>query len=89
MVLVFHILVAITSLGYTTYLFLLPSKRKFIAAYSMVGLTLISGTYLVVSTNSPLLQACASGLAYLGIVSAGLAAAHYRLVKQTERSKID
>lgn len=81
MILLIHILVAVSSLGVTGYAFLAPSKLKLRVSYALVALTLASGTYLVLSTNARMVQACLSGLAYLGFVSAGIAAARLRLAK--------
>lgn len=83
MVLIFHIFVAIGSLAFTTYLYLRPSKSKLKLAYSMVATTLLSGTYLVWSTKTPLLQACTMGLVYLSLIAFGLAFAHLKLSKNT------
>ncbi len=79
MIILLHVLTALASMVYTSYLFIAPSKSKFKVAYSLVGLTLLSGTYLVVSRHSPLLQACTTGLVYLGAVSLGIVAAHRKL----------
>lgn len=75
MIVLLHVLIALSSVAYTTYLYFRPTKRKFYAAYGLIGATLASGTYLVISTHSPLLSSCVTGLVYLGIVSAGVFAA--------------
>lgn len=80
MALILHVIIALTSMVYTTYLFVRPSRAKFYAAYALVALTLTSGTYLVVSTHARLVPSCEAGLAYLGVVLSGLVAAHHRLV---------
>lgn len=74
-----HVLIALTSIVYTTYAYFQPSKQKLYTGYGLVALTLISGTYLVVSTHSNMFSACETGLFYLGIVSSGLFAAHHKL----------
>lgn len=79
MTLILHILIALTSLAYAGYVFFSPSKTKLRISYALVTLTLISGTYLVVTMHSPLLSACTTGLVYLSVVMSGLAAAHRRL----------
>ncbi|HSH17748.1 MAG TPA: hypothetical protein VK978_00025 [Candidatus Saccharimonadales bacterium] len=79
MALFMHVLVALSSLVYAGYTFYGPSKKKLRASYVLVVLTLISGTYLVVSTHSPLLTACTTGLIYLTVVLSGLAAAQRKL----------
>lgn len=80
MLILTHVILALSSLAWTTYLYLRPSRRKFYAAYALVAGTLASGTYLVISTHSPLLSSCVTGLLYLGAVSAGLYAASLRSV---------
>jgi hypothetical protein len=79
MIVLLHVLSALTSMVYTTYLLFFPSKSRFYAAYGLVGLTLASGTYLVWSTHVPMLKACASGLTYLVAVSAAMVLARRRL----------
>lgn len=59
---------------------LLPTKIKLNISCGLVAGTLISGTYLVVSTGSALLQACMTGLVYLGVVFAILIFAKHRLL---------
>lgn len=68
MVLPFHIIVALTSVVYTGYVFISPSKFKLNIAYVLVGATLASGTYLVLVNLSHLVSACVTGLIYLGFV---------------------
>jgi len=79
MILPVHIIIALSSVAYTTLLFAHPSKNKFYVNYGLVTLTIASGTYLVISTHARILQACITGLVYVSIVTAGSAAAHYRL----------
>lgn len=82
MIVLLHVLIAISSLVYTTYLLFAPARSKFKAAYTLVALTLLSGFGLIVITHSPILQTCISGLTFLAINSVGLAVAHYRLAAQ-------
>lgn len=79
MLLLIHVVIAITSIVFTTYLFFAPSKSAFYVSYGLVGLTLGSGTYLVLSAHAPILSSCITGLAYIGIVLFGLAAARHKL----------
>jgi hypothetical protein len=80
MMVLFHVVIALLSIGYTTYLFFVPSKKKFYVNYALVALTITSGTYLVWSKPAHIAQACMTGLFYIGFVSVGMAAAQYRLV---------
>jgi hypothetical protein len=81
MILPLHILVALVSVALSTITFLRPSPRKLRASAALVALTLISGTYLVMSTHAPLVQSCVTGLVYLLGVSVALAGASYKLIR--------
>lgn len=89
MLLLLHVIIALSSIGYTTYLFISPSKSHFYTAYGLIGLTLASGTYLVISSHAPMLQSCMSGLIYIGVVLGGIVAAHHRLVSAKVDNKSD
>jgi hypothetical protein len=89
MIVVLHVVIALTSMLFTSYLYFVPSKRNFIVSYILIGLTLISGTYLVVSTSSKLLSACEGGLVYLGSVLFVIAAAQHKYAKALARNKSD
>lgn len=82
MLLVGHIIIALTSLIYTGRTYLRPSKKSLKLSYYLVLATLASGTYLVLSTHAPLTASCITGLIYLGTVSAGLVSAHLKLARQ-------
>lgn len=86
MILAAHITIAIASIAYTTFLNLRPDRSKLNLAYGLVAGTLISGTYLVISMHSALVQSCATGLIYLGAVSANLIAARHKLAKQEQQT---
>jgi hypothetical protein len=84
MILLAHIVIALSSIAYSTYLFFSPSKKKLYASYGLVGLTLVSGTYLVISTGAHVLQSCLTGLVYIGVVSTVIVGARYRLAKNED-----
>lgn len=79
MALVLHITIALASVLLTTYIFIAPSKTTLRWSYALIALTLGSGTYLILSTHTSLVQACLMGLLYLGISLVGVASAHHRL----------
>lgn len=83
MIVLLHVLIALSSIAFTTYLYLRPSKRKFYASYGLIAATLASGTYLVASTHSPLLSSCMTGLIYLGVVTFGVLTAHHKMASQS------
>jgi len=79
MILIFHIVIALSSLVYTTYVLFSPSVRKLQVSYALVGLTLATGTSLVIAHPSHLLQGCTTGLLYVGIVTVGIVSAHRKM----------
>ncbi len=86
MILLTHIVIAIASILYTTYVVISPTLTKIRASYGLIALTLISGTYLIISSHAALLQACMSGLLYTSTVTIGLAYARNK-VASTKLSK--
>lgn len=78
MLLVFHILTALVSLIYTTYLVITPSKKGLTAGYILAIATIMSGTYLILSSANPW-QYCLSGISYIVLALVGLAFANKRL----------
>jgi hypothetical protein len=78
MIVLLHVLVALSSVCYTTYLFFRPTKKNFYISYCLIGMTFATGIYLVWSTHSPLLRSCIAGLVYLAVVSFGIGVAQRR-----------
>jgi len=83
MTLIIHLICALSSIVITSLTVFRPSKRKLNLSSASVAATLATGTYLVVSTHSDLLSSCLSGLFYLAVTGAGIAAARYRLARVT------
>lgn len=83
MLLLAHIIIALSSLIFTGFVFIRPSQKRLYFAYALVALTLITGTYLVVLMPAHLAKSCVSGLIYLAFVSAGIVAARHKLVAST------
>jgi len=72
MILIFHIAIAIATVVYATYLFFNPSESKFKMAYLLLGTTIASGTYLIITKPAHMVQTCIEGLIYVGLVSTAL-----------------
>lgn len=70
MVLLTHIVIALSSVIFASYVMMRPSQAKFYVSYGLVAATLVTGTILTVQNASHLLQACASGIMYVSIVTA-------------------
>lgn len=81
MILPIHIFIALSSVVFNTYLWFRPSKAKLKGSYILIGLTLASGTYLVISTGSNILSSCETGLVYICVVSVMAAAARHKLAQ--------
>lgn len=79
MILVFHVLAAVTSLLAAGALYLAPSKNKLHLTYLLTGCMLTSGTYLVIQSSSHLLQACIMGLGMLSVIAFAVMRAHSKL----------
>lgn len=86
MILLMHILIALSSVAYTTYLYISPSPIKFKVSYGLIGSTILSGTYLVISTQANMVQACLTGLVYTGAMSLAVASAHRKFSTQKNKS---
>jgi len=85
MVLLLHLLVALSSVAYTTYILVAPSRTRLHISSALVAATLASGVYLVISSHAPILQSCISGLFYIGFVSVGLISARRKLAGEEAR----
>lgn len=70
MILAVHIFLALSSIILASISTLYPSPSKLYACYGLAGGTLASGTLLVFSSGSHLVEACLSGIFYLAVVSA-------------------
>ena len=86
MLLLLHVVIALTSLAYTGYLVFSPSKRGVHISYGLVAATLGSGTVLIATTKGHMLEACMMGLFYLGLVTFGIVSVQRKLATQEHRS---
>jgi hypothetical protein len=79
MVILIHVIIALTSIVIASFAFFNPTIKKLIVSYGFILGTVASGTYLLVTVPSHILQSCLSGLTYLTIVTIATIAAHVRL----------
>jgi len=82
MVIAIHVVIAISSLLYVSLLALMPKKLKFSIGYLLVGLTIGTGTYIVLKLHQPMLPSCEAGLFYLLVASTLMVVARRRLVTE-------
>ncbi len=86
MIVILHVIIALASIGVTTYAYAQPSLLKLRTAYGLVALTLGSGIYLVANAPSHMVEVCTVGLVYLGVVSIGIVAARAKLAVTIKNS---
>lgn len=79
MTLLLHILIALASVAFASYAYVSPSNGRLKVSYALIGLTLASGTYLVLTSPAHMVQACISGIVYVSVVTVMVLAAHRRL----------
>lgn len=79
MTLILHLAIAFSSIIFTTYILFRPSRAGLRVSWGLIAATLLSGTYLVVSTHSGMLSACVSGLLYATLAATGTITAAKRL----------
>jgi hypothetical protein len=79
-----HIAIALSSVIYTAFVYVMPSKRKLHVSYTLVGLTVATGTALVVMRPAHLAESCLSGLLYLGVAFSGIIMVRRRLARQED-----
>lgn len=79
MILILHIIIALSSVACTTLLLLNPSKNKLIVSYLLVAATLMSGIYLTILNPAQMLRTCMAGLVYASLVTTGIMIARSKL----------
>lgn len=68
MILIAHILIALTSLFITAAAFVRPSQTALKLSWSFVVLTISTGTLVAIASPAHMVQACVSGLIYTAVV---------------------
>lgn len=81
MILLIHIVIALSSVACATYVLISPDKKWLRFSYVLVGLTLASGTYLVLENPAHMVRACISGIIYVGVIITGLVHAGAKLAR--------
>jgi hypothetical protein len=79
MIVLLHVLIALSSIGLASYTFFKPSLNKLLTSYGMMVATVASGTYLLVVLQADILRTCLSGLFYLTITLAVTIATHIKV----------
>jgi hypothetical protein len=84
MVLVIHIIAALSSVGLTGINYVWPSKIRLIVDYGLVAITLATATYLIWTNPKDLVSSCISGITYLTIVLIGILATQRKMARIDE-----
>lgn len=90
MILLMHILIALTSTVVATGTFLKPTTRRLAVSYGFIVATVGSGGYLIVTSSESILHSCLVGLVYVTAISIVTIATHARvrtLALGTEKSE--
>lgn len=83
MIVILHIIIALTSVAGATILLISPSKIKLIVNYLLVGATLASGIALTIADPAQMLRTCTTGLVYTVLVTAGIMMAQTKLQRRS------
>lgn len=86
MILPLHIAVAIASIIYTTYTYFSPSQVKLRVIYALTGLTVASGTWIIATNPTHMVQSCLTGLAYVGAIFFGIALSRHKLAAEQQKT---
>ncbi len=84
MIILIHVIIALTSIVIVSFAFFKPTMKKLMTSYGFIFATIASGTYLLITIPSHILQSCLMGLVYLMVVSAATVATHVRIRRAEE-----
>ena len=79
MIILIHVIIALISIIIASFTFFKPTMKKLIVSYGFIFATIATGTYLLVTIPSHILQSCLTGIVYLTVISVATVAAHVRL----------
>jgi hypothetical protein len=82
-----HVIIALVSMAYATVLLVRPGKASFGAHYALIGATIATGTYLLISSPAHMIETCTMGLLYSGFVGVLTVAARNKLAAQRARHR--
>lgn len=89
MLLILHIALALASVACSAWSFVSPNYFRVRTSYALTLTTLASGTALVMTTHSPLVQSCVAGLIYTGLVLSLIVSAKSKLGRESIAIKDD
>lgn len=87
MVVILHILIAVSSIILATAVFLKPNRSLLQASYGFIAATLVSGVCLVWVAPTKMLHVCVSGLLYTVVVTVITVMARARFAQLQKREQ--
>lgn len=87
MILLLHIIIALTSVLYTLALYHKPTSIRLKVSCSLLFVTVASGVYLIVAKPGHMLETCTVGLLYTTIVTTGIVASRRKLALYSAKNK--
>lgn len=81
MLILIHIVLALSSLGLATYNLIRPTLGRLKTSYGLAGATLGSGALLVVINHASVLRTCMTGLVFFASVTALNSVSSYLLAR--------
>ena len=84
MIIILHVLTALTSLIYSSITMTMPSRAKLRTAYGLTAATIATGTYLTIMNPTKLLEICSMGLIYTAATSLVLVSARKKLANELD-----
>jgi hypothetical protein len=79
MLLILHICIALSSVGYSAFVYFRPSSKRLNFSYGLIIATIATGTALVLANPAHMVQACLMGLLYTGASSVAVVSARNKL----------
>lgn len=82
MILIMHIIIALASILFASYLIFRPSSKGIRFSYGLIIGVLLTGFELVIFMQAPILKTCVSGLVFISVIMGELLIARKRLAQQ-------
>ena len=79
MIILIHVIIALSSIAVASFVYFKPSVKRLIVSYGFIVGTVASGAYLLLTASGSILRSCLSGLFYLTVVSIVTIATHLRV----------
>lgn len=89
MLVLLHVIIALTSVVLAIFAHIAPSQLRLRLAAALLVSTILSGSYLVITMHTGMLSACTMGLFYTSGMLAALLSSRHKLALQAAINKAD